>query len=308
MDRHLEQLLGSIIGSDPGGDLDDKKREAIMYAMLGMQSAENLRALHSFAGSISDEFKRSSVLHKLVPRLANAFQHKMAKDVADSIPLPYWRWSAVAGIASDLLEKDRASSGVNAGFRREAVALIREVEQNLPRVPEGDGDRATIVWKAGLALVEAGEFDWAERVAQSNTYCPENTEVLLRVAKARASRGDKDRAHQIIRKVAELAASGDNYLTNRAFDLKDAAELAAELGDAAEARRQLDAALGFALKSQENDIDGAKCVGLIALSLAKLGDCDAACEAAKQITQPLRRAQALQSVMEICSNTKRRPT
>jgi tetratricopeptide (TPR) repeat protein len=309
MDRHLEEFLRSVIGSDPNDDLDDKKREAVINAALGMLSAEKLRAVWDFAASISDEAIRSHVLHKLVPRLSLGFNFKLAKQVADSIPLPYWRFSAVTSIASDLLTRDRGTSGTNSGFREEAIQLIREVDQNLHLVPEQDGDRASIVWSAGLTLVDAGELDWAEKLAECSTYCSENTGVLLRVAKARSSRGDRDRARQIIRKVADLASSGEEYLTNRAIDLKDAGELAAELGEKAQARRHLDDAIALALKSQEvHDIDGAKIVGIVALSLAKLGEIDAGIEAASKITQPARREQALQRIWETFPSARPQPS
>lgn len=300
MDRHLEELLRSIIGSDPNADLDDKKREAVMYASLGMLSAEKLQAVWKFASSISDESIRSSLLHKLVPRLALGFSFKLAKQVAASIPLPYWRFSAVLSIASDLLSRDKASAGANSGFRQEALQLIREVESNLLLVPEEDGDRATILWSAGHALVAAGELDWAEKLAECSNYSPENTEVLLRVAKARASQGEKVRALQIARKVGELAINGETQqLTNRAYDLEAVADLVFEWADRTEARRHLDSALRLALASQGTDIDGQKCVGAVALSLAKQGDIDAARDAANKITVRARRVYALQQIAEV---------
>jgi len=306
MDPHLEELLRSIIGADPSVVLDDEKRKAITYAMLGMQSAANLEAVFGFVSSIQDEAKRSILLHALVPRFASVLQHKRAKEIADSIPVPYWRWTSVINIASDLLERDRATGGPNTGFRREAIELIREAEQSLPLVAEEDGDRATIVWRAGLALVKAGELDWAEALAESSTYCAEHTEVLLRIAKDRASRGEAERARKILHRVANLARSGENDLTNRAFDLQEAGELAAELGEEASGRQYLDAALAIALKSQGQDIDGAKCVGAIALSLAKQGSIEVAREAAGKITQRIRRERTLQSILEMSQNTKRK--
>jgi tetratricopeptide (TPR) repeat protein len=305
VDSHLEKLLSSIIGSDPNEELDDKKREAIMSAVLGMLSAERWEAVWQFAGSISDEFKRSHLLHKLVPRLTTGFQFTLAKQVADSIPLPYWRLSAVTTIASDLLKRDRASSGVNPSFRQEALQLIRGVEENIHLVADEDGDRASIVWEAGLTLVEAGELDWAERIAECRRYCPENAEVLLRVAKAYASRGKNNEARRILSRIADLVSSAEGSLTNRAFDLLHVSELVAELGDKLQARQYLDVALQLALDSDAaHDIDGHKCVAAIAIILAKEGDVDAARDAANRITLPSRREDALQRIRETCLSTR----
>lgn len=305
MDQHLGELLRSIVGSDPDGDLDDNQREAVMYAMLGILSEEKLRAVWKFAGSICDESRRSSLLHKLVPKIP-VFGSRLAKRVADSIPEPYWRYSSVIDIASEFLKFGRAGGRTDKRFREEAWELIREAEANIPLVAEDD--RSSIVWEAGLTLVEAGELDWAEKLAESNSYCPENTEVLLSVAKMRASQGEKDRALQTARKVAALASNGREDLTNRAYDLEDVADLAAELGETVEARGYLDAALRLALESQaEHDIDGSKCVVGIAVSLCKQGDIDAAREAANKITIASRRDYALQQIEGISAPEKRNP-
>jgi len=296
MDRHLEQLLRSIIGSDPNGDLDDKQREAIMYTALGMLSDEKCHAVWIFAGSISDEIMRSHLLHKLVPKI-HVLSSGLVKRVADSIPEPYWRYSAFINIASRLLEFDRAAANrTDPRFRQEAFELIREAEQNIPLVAEDD--RSSIVWEAGLTLVKAGELDWAEKIAECNAYCPENAEVLLRVAKARAAKGENDHALQIARKVAELTIAGrEQDLTNRAFDLLDVSEFVAELGEAAEAQRHLDSALRLAIISDSaGDIDAHKCIRAIALTIARQGDLPAARDVASKIRLPALRDYALQSI------------
>jgi hypothetical protein len=299
MDTHLEKLLSSIIESDPQGDLDDKKREAIMYAMLAMLDGEKYQAVWKFAGSISDEFTRSHLLQKLATYLSSRFEFTLAKRIADSIPIPYWRFYAVAKVASGMLEWDRKTKGSNGVLRERAFHLLREVEESLPLMTEKDGDRASIVWSAGLTLVAAGELDWAERIASRNSYCPENTEVLIRVARTRSAQGDTGRAIQILRTVAELASTGHDELTHRAFDLQDVGEIIAEMGDLAEAQRHLEASARFALESQDaHDIDGSKCLLAVALTLAKLGDFDAARVTANKITQPIRREQALQRIAD----------
>jgi hypothetical protein len=304
MDRHLEELLHSIIGSDPNGELDDEKRQTLMYVLLGLLSDEACAALWNFAASISDESMRSSLLHKLVPKI-HVLSSGLVKRVADSIPEPYWRYSAVINIASRLLEYERASNRTDPRFREEALELIREAEANVPLVHEDD--RSSIIWEAGLTLIRAGELDWAEKLAECRAYCAENTEVLLRVAKARAAKGEKDHALQIARKVAELANAGRaQNLTNRAFDVLDVSEFVAELGEAAEARHHLDMALKLAISGDaDGDIDAHKCIRAIAVTLAKQGDTAAARNVANQIRLPALRDYALQAISEATAKAEK---
>ena len=222
MDRPLEDVLRALIGSDPHADLDDKQREAFMYALLGMISREKREAVWQFTDSITDEFLRSNLLHKLVQKTPIPSDFRLAKRLADSIPIAYWRYSSVIHIASELLKFAQACRTLNAELLGLGLDFIREAEANIPLVAEDD--RSSIVWEAGLTLVRAGELDWAEKLANCSSYCPENTEVLLRVARERAAKGEKDHAIQLARKVAELAISGSDEnggrdLTNRAFDV-----------------------------------------------------------------------------------------
>jgi len=299
VDRPLEDLLRAIIGSDPHADLDDKQRENVMLALLGVLSKEKSEAIWKFTDSISDEFVRSHLLHKFVQKIPWAYS-KLAKRVADSIPIAYWRYSAVIHVASEMLKWAKAG-GTNVELRNQALEFVREAEANIPFVDEDD--QSTIVWEAGLLLVKAGELDWSEKLAECGTYCPENTEVLLRVAKARAKRGEKDHALQIARRVADMAAAdGEEELTHRAFDILEVAEFIAELGGAA-ARHHLDTALRLAIDSDaRGDIDAYKCIRVVALHFAKMGDIAAAREAASYIKFPERRNDTLQKISEASAN------
>ena len=300
MDRPLEDVLRALIGSDPHADLDDKQREAFMYALLGMISREKREAVWQFTDSITDEFMRSNLLHKLVQKTPIPSDFRLAKRLADSIPIAYWRYSSVIHIASELLKFAQACRTLNAELLGLGLDFIREAEANIPLVAEDD--RSSIVWEAGLTLVRAGELDWAEKLANCSSYCPENTEVLLRVARERAAKGEKDHAIQLARKVAELAISGSDEnggrdLTNRAFDVFDVSEFVAERGEASESRQHLDAALRLAIQSDaDGDIDAYKCMRAVALRLAREGDTPAAREAVNQIRLPSLRTRVLEEV------------
>ena len=121
---------------------------------------------------------------------------------------PYWRFSTLSDLVAELLKRDseraRASSA-NHVYREWADRLLREIEQNLSSIPEDDGDRATVLWAAGLSMVSAGKIEWAESLASCKEYCPENTDVLLQSATARVARGQAHQAIQLARAVAELA-------------------------------------------------------------------------------------------------------
>jgi hypothetical protein len=300
VDRPLEDVLRALIGSDPHADLDDKQREAFMYALLGMISREKREAVWQFTDSITDEFMRSNLLHKLVQKTPIPSDFRLAKRLADSIPIAYWRYSSVIHIASELLKFAQACRTLNAELLGLGLDFIREAEANIPLVAEDD--RSSIVWEAGLTLVRAGELDWAEKLANCSSYCPENTEVLLRVARERAAKGEKDHAIQLARKVAELAISGSDEnggrdLTNRAFDVFDVSEFVAERGEASESRQHLDAALRLAIQSDaDGDIDAYKCMRAVALRLAREGDTPAAREAVNQIRLPSLRTRVLEEV------------
>jgi hypothetical protein len=300
VDRPLEDLLRAIIGSDAHADLDDKQRENVMYAFLGVLSKQQSEAIWKFTDSISDEFVRSHLLHKFVQKIPWAYS-KLAKRVADSIPIAYWRYSAVIHLASEML-KWAGAGPTNFRLRNEALEFIREAETNIPFVDEDD--QSTIVWEAGLLLVKAGELDWAEKLAECNTYCPENTEVLLRVAKARAEKGEKDHALQVAHRVADMAAAdGEEELTPRAFDVLEVAEFIAELGEAADSRHHLDTALRLAIDGDaRGDSDAYKCIRAVALHFAKMGDIAAAREAASYIKFPERRNDTLQKISEASAN------
>jgi hypothetical protein len=78
VDRHFEELLRSVIGSDPTAIWTTKSEKPSFTPRWGMLSAEKLRAIWEFAGSISDESIRSQLLHKIARRLALAFNFKMS--------------------------------------------------------------------------------------------------------------------------------------------------------------------------------------------------------------------------------------
>ena len=304
MDRDLEELLSAVIGSDPHSKIDDKKRESLVFTMLGMVSTEKLEALCRFCDSISSVDIRSSLLNKVATKVP-AIDFRRARRIADSIPLPYWRFSAMIDIASQLLQFDRQfdrrAGKTRSTFREDAFNIIREVENSIPQIPEEDGDRATIVWQAGHVLVENGELDWAEKLAACDDYCPDRIDVLLRIARLRASETENTRAFQIARHVADLACRSrdERQAISRAFDLSSAAEIAYGLGQRAAARQYLDAALQLAVPNQHNDTDGVKCVAGLAISLAQQGDFDAALKVANEITIAARRDYALEKINEL---------
>jgi len=224
--------------------------------------------------------------------------------VARSIPLPYWRFSALQHVAAELLRWERECAAVSAAtsrdYRDQALRLLREIEENLPSIPEEDGDRAAVLCGVGLSLINAGELEWAERLSAATQYCGENTDVLLKSAKVRASRGQPEQAMELAKTVAGLATKGPGDLVNRAIDLKNVAELIFEFGDKADARKCLEEAARIALASQEaHDIDGCKILGVIAVAFARHGYVDQARETADRITQPARRDQALKRIEEL---------
>jgi tetratricopeptide (TPR) repeat protein len=300
MDRDLEELLSAIIGSDPHSELDDKKRESLVFTMLGMVSTEKLEALCRFCDSISSIDIRSSLLNKVATKVP-AIDSRRARKIADSIPLPYWRLSAMIDIASQLLQFDRRAGKTRSTFSEDAFNIIREVEISIPHIPEEDGDRATIVWQAGHVLVENGELDWAEKLAACDDYCPDRIDVLLRIARLRASETENTRALQIARHVADLAcrSTDERQAISRAYDLGSVAEILYGLGERAAARQYLDTALQLAVPNQHNDTDGVKCVAGLAISLAQQGDFDAAHKVANEITIAGRRDYALEKINEL---------
>ncbi len=142
-------------------------------------------------------------------------------------------------------------------------------------------------------------------MADAKDYCPENTEVLLRVGRALAMRGQREHALEIGRKVVGLAEAlvcedGKGLdLTNRAFDLLEVAEMVAELGETAESRHLLDTALRLAVQSESaGDIDTHKCIRAIALRLVKEGDIAGARDAATRIRLPVRRENTMLEVSQ----------
>jgi predicted negative regulator of RcsB-dependent stress response len=150
-----------------------------------------------------------------------------------------------------------------------------------------------------MTLVDAGELDWAQKLSASTQYCADNTEVLMRVAQARVSQGDTNQALQIARLIAHLASNGNEAMTNRAFDLKAVGELVAKFGDKAEALNYFEEAVRFAVESQDKDIDGAKCLAGLAVTLAENGYMGRAREVADSVTQPGRRKWAVGKIEEI---------
>jgi len=305
MDQHLRDLLASVLKTDPEASLDDEGRQAILYAMLGQHQSEQLEALWRFVGSITNEFKRSYLLHNLVAVTAKRpIEFALAERIARSIPATYWRFSALAEIANESLARGRQFATVNSRsgqeFRDRGFRLLREVEYGLSSIPEDDDDRSSLIYAAGHSLVRAGELDWAESLASTAKYCPENTEVLLSSAKQRTLRNQTPEAIQLAKTVAELAIKGPGDFTNRAFDLSAVAELVFTAGDKEEARKYLAEAARLASASQEaNDIDGCKCLGEIAVAFAKQGDLEQARKTADSITQGARRDYALQQIAQL---------
>ena len=305
MDEDLKTLLTSLLGADPDVPVDDAGREGVIYAMLGIHSKEQLVALWRFTSSIKNEFKRSHMLHKLVEQTAKrAIEHDLAERIARSIPDAYWRFSALNNVAAALLERarqfDAPAPKTGSELRERGLRLLQDVEKGLVSIPEDDGDRATVLWSAGLSLVGAGKLEWAESLATTTKYCPENTEVFLRSAKARLALGQTTRAIELARAVADLARAGSGNLTNRAFDLEDASEILFDCSAIEDAQECLDAAAEIAFASQEaHDIDGAKCLVAIAVALGKQGHLDKARETANKITQPARREHALKKIAEL---------
>jgi hypothetical protein len=301
MDKQLRELLRTVLEADPDATLDDDGRRAVMYAMLGLHTREHIVALWEFAQSIEDAFKRSYLLHNLADRAAQYLNFDLSEKIARSITEPYWRLSAMNRVASELLRRDRESANINvgnkSGFRDLALRLLSEVEKELPGVPEDDGDRATVLWGAGLSLVDAGKLEWAENLAATDTYCSENTEVLLRSAKARAARDESVQAAQLALTVGKLASTGSGQETNRAYDLRDVAALLYGWGAKDDACKYLKEAARFAFASQQgHDIEGCKTLAAIAIEFAKEGQFELARDTANLVTQPARQKYALDEI------------
>lgn len=182
-------------------------------------------------------------------------------------------------------------------------ACCRRSNRAFPPFPRKTASGETYFGEAGLSLIDSGKLEWAESLATCTDYCTENTDVLLRSAKARASRGQTHQAIRLARTVAELASKGSGEETNRAFDLANLGELIFEFGDKDEARKYLEEAVKFAVASQEaHDIDGSKCLGAVAIAFAKHGYLELAREAAKKITQPARREYAVRKIEELSAS------
>jgi tetratricopeptide (TPR) repeat protein len=302
MDTHLEELLRSILECNPQGRLNDGNRETMMYALVSPEyvPVAKYEAIRKFANSITNEVKRSSLINRLSARTAEQHQFTLSERIANSISLPFWKYDALVKIAAEMLKADRqfrTSSLYRKEFQEGAFRLLHQVEEDLSLVPEDD--LPSIIYSAGLTLVDAGELDWAQKFSASTQYCAENTEVLMRVAQARAAQGDTNQALQIARLVAHLASTGNEAMTNRAFDLESVAELVAEFGDKTEALRYFEEAVRCATEGQGNDIDGAKCLAGLAVKLAKHGHIDSAREVANEVTQAARRKGALDKIEEI---------
>jgi tetratricopeptide (TPR) repeat protein len=302
MDPDLEDLLRSILECDPQGCLNDGNRETMMYALVSHEYVPMAKyeAICKFANSITDEVKRSSLINRLSARTAEQHQFTLSERIANSISLPFWKYDALVKIAAEMLKADRqfrTSSLYRKEFQEGAFRLLREVEQNLSLVPEDD--LPSIIYSAGLTLVDAGELDWAQKLSSSAKYCAENTEVLMRAAQARVSQGDTNQALRIAHLIAHLASDGNEAMTNRAFDLEAVGELVARFGDKEEALRYFEGAVRYARGSQDSDIDGAKCLAGLAVTLAKHGHIERAREVANGVTQIGRRKWALDKIEEI---------
>lgn len=302
MDEELKTLLASLTGSAPEAALDDESRQTIVYAMLGLHSREHIVAIWKFAGSITDEFTRSHLLHKLVRLTAErAIDHDLAEQIARSIPHPYWKFDSLNKIADELLKRSREVKHLNAKTSEEiqdrGLRLLREVEAALPLVPEDD--YASIIWSVGLSLVRAGKLEWAESLASTAQYCPENTEILLRSGEARMALGQAAQAANLARTVAELAGKSSDNAVNRGFDLIAASELAFRCGERDAAISYLERATEIVEPMQGHDIDGCKCLVAVAIAFAKQGCSDRARNVAQRVTQPARRERALHEIAEL---------
>lgn len=301
MDPDLEALLHSILEAEPQGRLDDGNREALMYALVSPEyvpAAKN-EAMRKFANSITNEVKRSSLINSLSARIAKAYQFALSEQIANSISLLFWKYDAFIRIAIEMLKTRQFATSSQYGkeFQEGAFRLLRQVEENISLVPEDD--RPSIIFRAGLALVEAGELDWAQKLCASTQYCAENTEVLMRVAQARVGQGDTTQALDIARMVAQLASNGNEELTKRSYDLEAVGEFVTKFGDKTEALRYLEEAVRRATDGQGSDIDGAKCLAGLAVTLAKYGHIDRGREVASSVTQHGRRKWALDKIEEI---------
>lgn len=105
---------------------------------------------------------------------------------------------------------------------------------------------------------------------------------------------------RLARIVAELARKGSHDFINRAYDLKNAAELVFDCGSREEAKQILEEAEKFGLASQESlDIDGSKCLVGIAATFAKHGYKEAAIGTGRRITRVARREVPLWTMDEL---------
>jgi hypothetical protein len=304
MDEHLLELLRAVLEADPDTTLDDDGRRAVMYSMLGLHTSEHVVALWKFAQSIESDFKRSALLYNLADRSAQHFRFELAEKIARSIPEAYWRFNALNKVASELLRRDREFASISvrnaSEFKDWALRLLSEIERALPSIPEDDGDRATVLWRAGLSLIDAGKLEWAENLASTETYCPENSEVLLRCANAYLSCNEVHLAVRLASSVGKLAITGSGQDKNRAYDLMDVSRIMFACAAKDEARKYLEEAGGFAFASQEeHDIDGCKCMGAVAIEFAKQGHNELALKTASKITQPARQRYALEEIAKL---------
>lgn len=302
MDQDLAELLRTILRADPEQTLDDDKRQAIVYAMLGLHEPEFVDVLWKFTQSVQNDAKRSHLLRGLVRRSAESpTQLERAERIARSIPDTFSRFSALNDIVSQLLRLHREFSRVSpvaaAGYYEKALTLLKEVQEGLPSIPEDDGERVSVLWRAGLSLVDAGKLDWAEALVVTDTYHSEHVEVLLSCARARLAQGAIAEALRLAEKAGGLSVTGLNDHKEGAYDLRSVSQLMFEAGKETQARPFLRAAAEHALAGQEElDIDGSKCLAAVSIEFAKQGYLEQAIETANKVTQPARRNYALQEI------------
>lgn len=108
LDQHLRNLLCSVLEADPEAPINDDGRRAVLYAMLGLHPTENFPAIFEFANSISDDFKRSYLLHNLAIHSAQRIiLFYFAEQLARTIPVPYWKLSGLNHVAAEILRRGR---------------------------------------------------------------------------------------------------------------------------------------------------------------------------------------------------------
>lgn len=295
MDHQLEEVLRQVLGTDPEGNLDDDARERLVYATIGGLSDESYRAVWQFSKSIENTFKRSYVQHWLSHKLASRFPFRLAEEIARSIELPYWKWYSVAEVASAKLKWQRNLPKGAQDWSEEAFRLLADVQAHIPDVP--DEDRSSIISTIGHILIDANRLDWAEEVASTSEYDPENTDVLLRIAKTRAAQGDVEKAISLLAQVANLATQTHEFHEHPAYDLEEAAGLLVDLGNTETAMKWLAEARVRALDQQaKGSLEGTKCLFGVVEKFAKIGRFDDADDVAKQITVETWRERALKVI------------